>query len=286
MNRLIAFALFLASTCAFAQVTLPSKYRVAAPKPTQAVGKANGKAILASDVEPYLWEWFGKDALYDVMSYLIVTQDAARRGVVISDAEVEKGIADEIKTIQKNQSGTPEQASATLKDRGFTRSRLFLRIKATLLMDKMILADFHPESYVKVSTILIRTTSADINSVSEAIKKSQAAYDRLKGGEDWTKVFSSVTTDQKLAATKGSLGWRALSLFPDSVQKEIMTLKPGEFTHPAQTEFGIQIFRLDAHGTDSKGDDLSVLKNSYLMGERARYMTDLKARSNAQVLIK
>lgn len=277
------FFAFCLAGAAFAQVSLPANHRSPTPKAGQVIGKAFGKSITASDVEPFLWDWYGKQALYDVLSYVVITQDAQKHGVSVTDAEVEKAIDSEMKTVQKNQSSDPSDA---LLDQGFTRSRLYLRTKATLLLDKIVMTQFHPRDFVKVSTILIRTSSTDASVIANAIKQCQSAYDQLMKGGDWDKVMMSVVTDTKLVQTRGALGWRSLTLFPESVQKEISSLPVGGITHPAQTQFGIQLFRIDARGADAKGDDLTALKNSYLIGERAKYMDDLKQRANAQALLK
>jgi len=281
----IALALVCSATC-IAQVKLPTNHRVAPPSATTAVGKAGGRAVTAAEVEPYLWEWFGKDAVEDVLSYVVISQEAGRRGIVVSDAEVEKKVDDTIKALQSNQSTTFDDATKTLLSQGFPRSRLFIRSKATMLLDKIILADFHPSDFVKVSTILVRTNTADASAVSKAIEKCQDAYKKLTSGQDWNTVFNSVTTDQKLLSTKGELGWRDLSLFPESVVQEINTLPDGGYTHPAMTQYGVQIFRVDAHGSNAKGKDLDFLRDQFVSAGRPKYIEQLKKQANAQVLLK
>ncbi len=286
MNRLIGLSLALVSSVAFGQVKLPDNHRVAPPAASQAVGKSGAQAVTASQVEPYLWEWFGKDAVEDVLSYIVISQAAGQRGIIVSDADVEKQVDQTIKALQGNQAGTIEDATNTLRSQGFPRSRLFMRAKATLLLDRIILADFHVDDYVKVSTILVRVDTADAAAVSKAIDQCQDAYKKLTSGTDWDTVLKSVTTDQHLLSTKGALGWRALSLFPENVVREINTLPNGAYTHPAMTQFGVQIFRIDAHGGDAKGDELLSLKNQFIAAGRPKYIKDLKERANAQVLLK
>ena len=287
MYRCLFFASLLA--CALpsaAQVKLPPNHRVAPPKATQSVGKADSKSISSSDVEPYLWEWFGKAAIEDVMSYLVVSNEAASRKVTVADSDVEKRIDTDIAAMQKAQSKTLQQTVNDLNNQGFPRSRLFLRTKATLLLDKIILADFHPDNFVKVSTILVRVDSADAGALSTAIQKCQNAYEQLAKGGNWDKVFSSVVTDKKLLATKGQLGWRDLSIFPDSTRKEIPSIVDGGLTHPAQTTSGIQIFRIDMHGSEAKGPELESLRNAYLTAERSKFIDEIRKKSQAQILLK
>ena len=286
MNRFLLPALFL-STFVFAQVKLPSNNRSATPKPSQVVGKANGISIKASDVEPYLWDWYGKPAVEDISSYLVISQEAGRRGLVVSDSEVEKEIDSAVKSITSgSNSSDAAQAAEEIRGQGFTRSRLYLRTKANLLLDKIIMADFHAEGFVKVSTILVRTSTSDAAKIAEAIKKAQSAYDQLEKGASWDTVLASTTTDARLIAAHGALGWRELGAFPDSVQKEISTSKVGAITHPAVTAYGVQIFRIDAEGGSAKGKDFDLLKTMYLRDARPKRVNELKANAHVEVLLK
>lgn len=287
MMRRVLFGFCLAlSAGAVAQIEMPSKYRTPAPKPSDAVAKVGGKAITASEVEPYLWQWLGKEATNDVISYVLVAQDAGKRGVSVADADVDKAVDAEIASVKSSQGGSAEQAVDWLRTQGFTRSRLFMRLKAKLLMDKILEADFHPDAYVKVATIVVKVPSADASAVSSSIAHAQDAYDRLKKGQKWDFVLESVSNSATGMKTHGVLGWRELSAFPESVQKELVTLPVGGFTHPAETTNGIQIFRLDEHGRDAKGKELDALKNLYMETARPAYIARLKAQGGVQNFVK
>lgn len=286
MKRLFLCLALAASTAASAQLEMPSKYKTPPPKPGQAVAKVGGKSIFAGEVEPYLWEWLGKGATDDIISYVLVLQDSGKRGVVAADSEVDKEVDAEIASVRASQGGSSEQAAEWLRGQGFTRSRLFMRLKAKLLMDKVLEGGFHPETYVKVATILVKAPSADASKVAEAIAKAQDAYKQLQTGQAWDNVLASVTTDKNVLKTHGVLGWRELSAFPDSVQREFSALRDGGFTHAAQTKNGIQIFRVDAHGGDAKGKELEALKALYMEGARPAYIARLKSQAGVENLVK
>lgn len=281
MKRIAVLGLVLLSCSVFAQ-DLPAKYQTPAPKPGDVVATVNGKPILASDIESLLWEWRGTDVTEDLISYSMVAQDAAKKGVVVSDAEVDKTVDSEMAALLK---ARPDGAEY-MKSQGFTRSRLFLRLKAKLLMDKILEKDFHPEQYVKVSTILVKSPGTDAAAVSAAIAKVQSAYDRLQKGEKWDDVLAATTSEQQAIKIKGLLGWRERSAFPETTQKEMSTLAVGGITKPAQTQVGIQLFRIEANGADAKGDDLASLKNLYLNVARQQYVDKLRAESKIERLRK
>lgn len=277
VSACLALCLILGGA-ASAQSNLPPKYQTPAPNPTAQVAIVDGKPLTGAEVEPLLWEWYGRPALQDVISFLLVSRDAANRGIVIADTEVEKTVDEQMQSLEKSQNQSPEQAKKWLEEQGFTRSRLFLRLKAKLLMERVLLTEFHPENYVKVSTILVRPASADATAVAGAISKAQAAYDRLIKGDKWDEVLKATTSEEKSVPAHGVLGWREISAFPPTVQQEFSSLKPGGFTKPAQTSAGIQVFRLDARGADAKGSELEELKSMYLDVNRPQYVKSLQSK--------
>ncbi|MEA2554272.1 MAG: hypothetical protein QOJ65_2448 [Fimbriimonadaceae bacterium] len=288
MKRFAAALLFIGlAVVSLAQVDLPSKYRKEPPKAGDTVAKVGGQPILASDVEPWLWEWLGKGATNDLISYLMVKEDAAKKGIVVSDAEVEKAVDQEIAALRNSRpANVDDDVNKWLEEQGFTRSRMFLRMKSKLLMDKVLENTFHPENYVKVSTILVKPASADAAAVSAAIGKVQAAYDRLQKGEAWEKVLADSTTEKNAVRSKGELGWRELTAFPGSVQKELPSLAAGGYTKPAQTNYGIQLFRVDARGAELKGEELQGLKEYYMSAMRKQYLQDLQKTVKVERLLK
>lgn len=271
---------------AWAQLGMPSKYKPTSPKPSQAVAKVGGKSILAGEVDAYLWEWLGKGATTDIISYVLVTQDATKRNVAVSDAAVETAIDGEIASVKASQGGTTEQAIEWMKGQGFTRSRLFMRLKAKLLMDKILEDQFHPEDYVKVATIVVRVTSEDAAAVGAAVTRAQAAYDKLKRRMLWDDVLAGETNDKNILKTHGVLGWRQLSAFPETIRKDLSNLPLGSFTKPVQTKNGIQIFRIDGHGSEAKAQELAALKTLYMDEARQQYVRNLQTQMGAQNLVK
>ena len=83
----------------------------------------------------------------------------------------------------------------------------------------------------------------------------------------------------------GLLGWRDLKAFPKEVQDQMAAMKPGGKTKPAQTQNGIQIFRVEALGSAAEGSSLQELKDMYLTATRQKYLQDLRARSNVEIRI-
>ncbi|HVT13382.1 MAG TPA: peptidylprolyl isomerase [Fimbriimonadaceae bacterium] len=243
-------------------------------KPTGVVARVNGVDITAADVEPLLWDWWGADAIQDLITYQLVKAEAGKLRINVSDKDVET----ELDKFMQNYSKQLKEgvtAETVLARQGLTRSRMFLRFRAQMLARAIVDRSFAPTKMVKVSTLLIKPINEQASSVSDAIKRADEAYQRLKKGEKWDVIFPAYNADQRANATKGLVGWRELSVFPVTVAEELAKLKPGEVTSPAQTEYGIQIFKLELAGKDAKGQDLEEMKSMYAQAGESQLMNRL-----------
>ncbi|MBS1717513.1 MAG: peptidylprolyl isomerase [Armatimonadetes bacterium] len=224
--------------------------------------KVNGKGITASQFSSLLWDW-GYDAVaHDVAAYISLLQEAQKAGITASETEInaayQKKKQDIVKTLPVGK--TFEQALAAQQ---FTSSKLYLSVKAELLLNKLSDVGFDPKSYVKVATIIFKPVNEQSPALIEAIRRADDALARLKKGEAWATVLKGATTDPNVLKADGSIGWKNFSAFPKSVATELGKLKPGEYTTPAQTASGIQIFKLEASGTSAKAGELEELRKGY-----------------------
>lgn len=259
-----------------AQADIPAKYVTPAPKPNQVVAKVDGVEIKASDVTDLLWQWRSQEAVADLVSYQVIKNAAAKEQVSVTEAEVQKSVDEQMAQF------TPEVLQGKpldqyLQEQGFTLSRMWLRIKTELLLNKIALKNFKPVEYIKVSTIVVRAASTSTAALTDAAKKADAYYEMLVKGEPWDKVLNYSTTDQRTLDSKGVVGWRLISAFPQIVQDEMKTLKAGSYTKPVQTNNGFQIFRIDALGKDAKGPDLAEAETIHISSNKNAIATKIRA---------
>lgn len=245
------------------QADIPAKYLTPAPKPEQVVAKVDGVEIKAADVADLLWQWRSQEAVADLISYQVIKNAAAKEQVSVTDAEVQKALDEQLAQI------TPQVLQGKpldqyLLEQGFTSSRLWLRLKTELLLNKITLKDFKPADYVKVSTIVVRPVSTSTGALTDAAKKADAYYEMLGKGEVWEKVLSYSTTDQRTLDSKGLVGWRLFTAFPQLVQDEMKSLKAGAITKPVQTTNGFQIFRIEMFGKDAKEGELADAETAHI----------------------
>ncbi len=252
-----------------------------APKGDAVLAKVGSVAIRADDVAALLWESRGDEVLNDLVAYQLLKAQAEKAGVVVTDADVTKRVGETLKEYGANLPAG-EDAETTLAAQGLTPGRLFLNVKSDLLLTGLANLGFRPEGYVKVSTILVVPKkgadgqAADPVSADAARAKVERAAARLRAGETWDAVAGDTIEDETGKKTGGYLGWRPLDVFPAAVREEIAKLAPGAVTAPAQTNFGTQIFRLDATGRGLKGKELEELKAAVLPDVRARILREIR----------
>lgn len=272
----IAIALTLFGQTQGALLDVPKSLLKPTPAVNQVLAKVNGVEIKTSDVEALLWEWRKSEVVNELITYALVKDAAAKAEIMVADEEVDKEVKALLEGIKASlpPGQTLEQA---MEQEGTSPSRLFIRVKTEILLRKTILKGFDPKEYVKISTIVIKPGSASTEDLKVALEKSEKAYNRLVGGEQWMQVLASVTTDERALASEGLVGWRPVALFPDSVKAELASLKKGGFSKPAQTQNGIQIFRVDALGREATAVEMQELHESYVGGQRQQTMAKLRA---------
>lgn len=264
-----------AGAAILAVMQLPAKYQPKLPESTKVVARVSGKDITAGEVTPYLWDWRGSEAVEDMINYRLVKEHAEKVGVKVAPEVVEAELTKQIDRVKA--SLQPEQdLEQFIRDQGFPRSRLYLRLHSELLLDAIVMKNFEVDRYVEVSTIIIRPRSETASDLADAIKKAEDAYDALVKGGKWEDILLKYCNEPQATASNGRLGWRLNSVFPAPVRQEFLTAKAGGYTRPAQTQNGIQIFRLDRRGRDAKGEDLEALKNQFRFDARPGMIEQLR----------
>lgn len=282
MAFLPAVAVALAFVQGFSS-DVPAKYRSPKPDSGAVVAKVNGVEIKGSDVESFLWEWRGAEAVQYLINYQLVKGEAEKLRITVPEKEVEDALAKGIKDFEANL--PPGQTlDAALQAQGYSKSRLYIHYRTEALLNAIALRHYDPKALVKVSTIVFRPDSEMATSMSAAINKAQAAYDRLKKGETWEAVFRASTNNPDLIKTNGLLGWREITAFPPAVQTEIKQLKAGDVTKPAQTENGFQIFRIDVVGKDAKPAEEQEMRAAFVNGTKRSILDNLRKEAKIERL--
>ncbi len=258
---LLALSIFLQTAKPFL-AEVPTKYLEPAPPAARTVATVDGVEIKAKDVEDYLWQWRGADAVREMVEYQVVKAEADRRRVTVTAAEIELKLADSLKAFTEQQPG--KDVDDALQLQGFTRSRAFLRLTRQALLEKIALQNWKASDFVKVSAITIKPGTG--KTLEQALADGKAAYEKLTKGVKWDAVLATTTSDPQVLQDGGLLGWRSLHIFPDSTVAEMTPMKAGQVTKPVQTTAGVQIFRIEAKGNQVPSEQVDELRAQFLAG--------------------
>lgn len=258
------------------QSAVPARYLPARPAADAVIAKVNGVPIKASDVEPLVWDWRSNEVVEELTNYHIVRLEAERLGVTVTPAELE---TETEKALRQLQDSLPQGTSlrSALESQGSAPSRVYVRVRTKLLLDRIVLKSFDPAGFVKISTMIVRPKNEQTVALAEAIKRADDLYARLQKGESWDKVLQDTTNEPETLKSAGLLGWRQISAFPEVVRTEMTGLGVGKVTKPAQTVNGFQIFRIEAFGKDAKPEEMESVKDLYLSQARPEVFNKLRS---------
>ena len=268
-------ALIVFVSFAIQNADIPAKYQVKAPSRDTPIAKVDGVVVKASEVEDLLWEWRGREALADIISYKMIKAAADKAKVSVTDEDVDNAMAEQMTQLTPNVTGGKKPEDYLL-DQGFTKSRLFLRVKTDLLLNQLAAVGFKADEYVKISTIIVKPDSISSSSLTAAIRKADLFYEKLTKGDSWESVLALSTTDERTLKAKGIVGWRRMDAFPKEVRDLFPTLKTGGYTKPVQTQNGIQIFKIDMWGKDATGDDREEAREIHAQSNKSQILQKIR----------
>ncbi len=122
--------------------------------------------------------------------------------------------------------------------------------------------DFMMHNQVKLSQIVVQNEDA-----------AGKAFERVKNGEDFSKVAAEVSTDKKSAKSGGSMGWFKKGELAPEIDEAVFKLRKGEVGMPVKLKDGIHIFKV----TDVKG---AIVEYDKVKGMIMQRLTAEKQKGN------
>jgi hypothetical protein len=164
---------------------IPPKELVENPKvaPETAVAKVGGKDISYKALTAFALEHFGKAALEQLIDRAVVSQEAKRRGVTVSEAEVTARF-----DAVKGEAGVANFAAA-LESQGITEAAWRERVRYSTLGEKVVHArePVKPEELVRLTVRYIRLPNRE-----QAAQLLQAA----RSGGNWDQLAAEKSLDK------------------------------------------------------------------------------------------
>lgn len=245
MHRLVGLLIVFLSALVACTVAEPSPTPVALP--TNAAGQelvamVNGQDITLSQFERELARFEQQVNAADpaaaratvlnlLVEQLLITQDAARQQITISDEEVDTEIAS-----LQGLAGGDSSWQQWLDDNLYTEAEFRDTVRAGLLTAKMrdsVTADLNSDVLqVHARHILVDTE-----------QEANALLDRLRNGEDFA-VLAVGSKDLTTRDSGGDLGWFAQDELIDPVLATVaFSLEPMQIAGPIRTTLGYHVIQ-------------------------------------------
>jgi len=141
-------------------------------------------------------------------------------------------------TLQGYQTRVAESMSGLVDSTGLKESDFRVLLENSLLRDKVqaeVVKDLQPvDEYIWAQHILVGTE-----------EDAKAVLERLKNGEDWTKLAAELSQDPSNSNNGGDLGYFGHGAMVSEFEKAAFALTEiGQISEPVQTNFGWHIIRL------------------------------------------
>jgi len=256
-----------------------------------------------------------RDAVYrSVLEQLVglklLSQEAAAKKVVVSDAEVEAQIAQIRQQFPSegmfNQALKAQNKTVELLKADARRGMAVTKMLEAALEGKLTVSpeqaktfyDDNPDQFtrpeqVRASHILIGVQeSADVAAKAAAKRKAEGVLKQVKAGGDFAALAKENSQDPGSAVKGGDLGFFSRGQMVGPFDEVAFTLAPGATSDLVESQFGYHIIRVAEKkeaGTvplDEVRPQLEqYLQNQNRQREMASFVAALKAKGKVEVLI-
>lgn len=192
----------------------------------------NGQPITREELVQRLLNYYGKSSLEAMINRMVVTQEAKRLGVTVSEAEIDTRLG-----LVKNQLGGAEGYSHWLTESGLTEAQHREQVRATMLTEKIV-EKTDPIKDAELEQVVLRIILLPKESDARSVQAI------LKNGGDFIQLARERSADRQTGEQGGLMPPVMRAEFPD-IWKAIAGLKPGQTTSPVKLADGYAILKLE-----------------------------------------
>lgn len=229
----------------------------------------------------------------------LLIQEATRRNINISDADVEKAWSEELKRLQESladKTGKQLSEDEILKQAGASREQAKADLARALRIER-VRAEIVKESGVKVADADVTTFLNENKSMSAqpemlhmkqiyfkveqaggkrdearytaAMKRAQDSLSRIQAGQKFETVAKAVS-EGKFKEQGGDFGPMPVNQIPPFLVEAAKNLKPGEVSGIIESDFGIHIIMMvgSVPGKQISTDELRPKIENYLLAQK------------------
>jgi foldase protein PrsA len=250
-------------------VGAPSSFGAPAAGPVMAT--VNGESITQEDLVQRLLRYNGKSALDAMINRTIVSQEAKRQGVSVTDAEVDQRLG-----LIKNQLGGAEGYSRWLSQSGLAETQHREQVRATVLTEKIV-QKADPIKDAELEQAFVRIIILPNETDAKGVAKI------LNGGGDFIQLARERSTHRQTGEQGGLLPPLTRAEFPD-IWKAIQGMKPGQTSAPVKLGTDWAILKLERRRPASEQTETERERNRtrLLSMKMDRWLTATRAKAKIQ----
>jgi len=252
------------------------------PDPNQVVATVNGEPIRAGELLRAAYDWYSAEAIEDMILMRIIEQEARKQKVSVKPEEVEARYKQQL---QNAEASLPAGMSLEdfLRRNRFPPSRLYARVRAQLLAEKLAERRINLDNFIEYSQIIIRiqgnNPEEQEKNAPAAEAKAREAYQKISEGLDFAEAAKQYSEDSFTKDRGGKMNWQYKRFIVPDILQQLEKLKPGQVSEPFRTLGGYMIVRLERTGSQAKGEELQQIKQQALQMELSDYVRQLQSRA-------
>lgn len=249
----------------------------AASKP---VAEVNGVVITAGEVNTLLWEWGANNVLQTVMVFKMIDQEAKKLGITVTRKEIEKQMEESFKDLKAliPKGRTLDQE---LLSRGTSWSRVYVQVRATQQLDKIIERKLARKDLVLSAQIVVRvpgnTEEEQKKNRDATVEQAKKVADEIRAGTiSWDEAVNKYSEDPFTKSKGGDLGWRWKEELDGQFVAAVFMLKAGEVSDPVETTMGFLIIRAVKFGEKATPEEFKAASKRIVEQKRGGVVREMQ----------
>ncbi|MCS7273473.1 MAG: peptidylprolyl isomerase [Fimbriimonadales bacterium] len=262
---------------------IPDQYRPPQlPPANQVVATVNGEPIFAGEVIRLSYDCFAATAVEELILLRIIEQEARKEGISVPESEIEARYKQQLQVVEA-------QLPPGMSMEDFMRrnqappSRLYGRIRALVLAEKLVARQVNLDEFVEYSQIVVRiqgnTPEQQEQNAPAAEARAREAYQKIQEGLDFTEAVKQYSDDPFTKDRGGKLNWQNLNFIPQDIREKLNALQPGQVSEPFRSAAGFVILRKERTGSMASPEEQQDLREQAVRIKLGDYVRQLQARA-------
>jgi len=211
------------------------------------VAKVNGVAISETELQEFLLQQGGSEALDSLIQQSIIKQESEKQTIQVSEADIDTELA-----TLKASFDSEDAFNQALETNGMTLNDLRENILTNIQVIRLLEAE---KPITEEEIKLYFDTNKDSLGVAEEVKASHILVateelanevkTKIAAGEDFADLAKQYSTDESTKELGGNLDFFAKGDMVQEFEDVAFTLKVGQVSDPVKTDYGYHIIKIE-----------------------------------------